>query len=365
MGMEENAGENGGNTVDMARYMEAMKKGNFSEKVGQNELYNLLVSRELSWQQIILDLIKSEQLDPWNIDLAILTKRYLEKIQELEEANFFISSKILLAASILLRIKSEILVDKYIKSLDEILFGRPEKKEKPQIEINLDDVAELFPRTPLPRPRKVTLPELMAALSSAMVTEQRRIRKEITVRHAVNRLESFLPKKSINVRERIKDVYDKILTFFSKNTEDHMTFSQLAQTKEDRVPSFYSIMHLDFQKSIFLEQPKAFEEIMIYLTKSGMSANDVMKQMDMKEREYVENKMKQIIEEDIRERAEGENTVDDTIKEYEETDEFKKLHPEKTVEEEKAVEIKEVKEEPITENSEIINNSETKTENSN
>ena len=346
--MEEKRIENGSNTVDMTKYVESFKMGNFSEKVGQNELYNLLVSRELSWQQIILDLIKSEQLDPWDIDLAVLTKRYLEKIHELEEANFFISSKILLAASILLRIKSEILVDKYIKSLDEILFGRPEKKEKPQIEINLDDVAELFPRTPLPRPRKVTLPELMQALSSAMVTEQRRIGKEITVRHAVNRLETFLPKKNINIREKIKEIYGRILGFFSKSGEQSMKFSQLAETKEEKVPSFYSLMHLDFQKSIFLDQPKAFEEIFIYLTKTGMSANDVMKQMDMKEREYVENKMKQIIEEDIRERADGDDKPDDTLREYEDTEEFKKLHPEKFVEK------NEVKEE-IADNSEPVN----------
>lgn len=310
--------------IDFSKYSKMLENG--SEKVGQNELYNLLISREMSWQQIILDLIKSEQLDPWDINLALLTKRYLEKIQELEESNIFISSKILLAASILLRIKSEILVDKYIRSLDEILFGKPEKKDRPPIEINLDDVAELFPRSPLPRPRKVTLPELMQALSTAMVTEQRRIRKEVTIRHAVNRLETFLPKKRVDIREKIKEVYAKIMGFFSTSNEQSMKFSELAKTKEEKVPSFYSLMHLDFQKSVFLEQPKAFEEIMIYLTKTGVSAEEVMKQMDMKEREYVENKMKQIIEEDIRERAEGENKVDDTIKEFEETKEFKEKY---------------------------------------
>jgi len=320
-------------------YIESFKKENFSEKVGQNELYNLLVSREMSWQQIILDLIKSEQLDPWDIDLATLTKRYLEKIHELEEANFFISSKILLAAAILLRIKSEVLVDKYIKSLDEILFGKPAKKEKPQIEINLDDVAELFPRTPLPRPRKVTLPELMQALSSAMITEQRRIRKEITVRHAVNRLETFLPKKKVDIRAQIKEVYGRIVAFFSKNSEDNMRFSQLAQTREEKVPSFYSLMHLDFQKSIFLDQPKHFEEIFIYLTKSGISPDDVMRQMEMKEREYAENKMKQVIEEDIEERI-GEKP-DDSLKEYEETEEFKRLYPGKVKDNEQVVNVKE------------------------
>ena len=45
-------------------------------------------------------------------------------MQKLEEADFFISSKVLLAACLLLRIKSEILLNQYIKSIDEILFGK-------------------------------------------------------------------------------------------------------------------------------------------------------------------------------------------------------------------------------------------------
>ena len=216
----------------MRQQKDKMKVG---DKVGHEELYSLLVSRELSWQQIIYDLISSEQLDPWNIDLIKLTQRYVEKIKELEEASFFISSKVLLAAAILLRIKSELLIDRYIKSLDEILFGKEEKKEKPPIEINLDDVAELFPKTPLPRQRKVTLPELMSALNKAMTTEHRRIKKEIAVRHAITRFDHLIPKKSINIRFKIKEIYQKIKAFFSKNKIEKMAFTQLSSSSSSDI----------------------------------------------------------------------------------------------------------------------------------
>ena len=46
--------------------------------MGHEEVYDLLISRELSWQQMIHDLIKSEQLDPWNIDISKLTQKYLK-----------------------------------------------------------------------------------------------------------------------------------------------------------------------------------------------------------------------------------------------------------------------------------------------
>jgi len=78
----------------------------------------------LSWQAIIYDLIKTEQLDPWDIDLGILADKYVDIIQHLEDADFFVSSKVLLACSLLLRLKSEILINSYIQDLNDALYGR-------------------------------------------------------------------------------------------------------------------------------------------------------------------------------------------------------------------------------------------------
>ena len=79
------------------------------EKVSQNHFYNLITGNEVSWQAIIYDLIKTEQLNPWDIDIGVLADNYLAVIQKMEEANFQVSSKVLYACSILLRLKSEIL----------------------------------------------------------------------------------------------------------------------------------------------------------------------------------------------------------------------------------------------------------------
>ncbi|MBU0907111.1 MAG: hypothetical protein KKE05_03040 [Nanoarchaeota archaeon] len=49
------------------------------DKVGQEQIHGLIFGEQLSWHSIILDLINSEQLDPWDIDLVVLTNRYLEK----------------------------------------------------------------------------------------------------------------------------------------------------------------------------------------------------------------------------------------------------------------------------------------------
>ena len=236
------------------------------ERVDNEQLYDLLTGKELSWQAIIHDLINTEQLDPWDINLALLSNKYLEKIKELEEANFFISSKVLLAASILLRLKSEILLYKYIRSIDEILFGKKdESKPLEKIEIDESQLPSLYPKTPLPRYRKVSLQELMQALDKAINTETRRIEKEVEKVTRIKETEIVLPKNRVNIRDRIRKIYSGIITAFKKK-QYKISYSQLTgNKKEEKIACFLPCLHLDNQHKIFLEQESHFKEIYIWL----------------------------------------------------------------------------------------------------
>jgi segregation and condensation protein A len=238
------------------------------EKISQDQLYDMITSKEASWQAIIYELIHTEQLDPWDIDLSLLSQKYLEKIKEMEEANFFVSSKVLLAASLLLRIKSEILLNRYIKSLDEILFGKKEEPRKPmeRIEIDESDLPELMPRTPLPRFRQVTLQELMSALGKAINTEHRRIKREVSTRQAERLSHVDIPKTRVNIRERIRHVYAKIHSYLKKKPKSKISFTELAgKGRAERLASFLPLLHLDNQQKVWLEQNKHFDEIWIWL----------------------------------------------------------------------------------------------------
>lgn len=226
----------------------------------------MLLSKELSWQEIIYDLIQSEQLDPWDMDITLLASKYLDKIRELEEANFLVSSKVLLAASILLRIKSELLLSRYIKTLDEILFGKKEETRKYERIFLDEEIPELLPKTPLPRLKKVTLQELMQSLERAITTEHRRIRKEISLRNAGRNINFILPRVKINIRERIMQVYGRIKEFFRQKPDEKLTYTMLTGTeREERIATFLPLLHLDNQGKVFLSQEKHFEEIYILL----------------------------------------------------------------------------------------------------
>jgi len=238
------------------------------EKVGQEQIHGLLFGDQLSWQSIILDLINSEQLDVWDIDLTLLTNKYLEKIRDLEETNLFVSSKVLFAASLLLRIKSEVLLNHYLPTLDDILFGKKEEKRYEQERIELEgDIPDLVQRTPLPRHRKVTLQELMSALGKAITTENRRIKKVVTARQQEIETAISIPKATINLKDMIKQVYGKLRDFFSQS-EERVAFSDLLgenhHLSEERVNHFVPLLHLDNQHKVLLEQDKHLEEIYVW-----------------------------------------------------------------------------------------------------
>ena len=243
------------------------------ERVGQSQIHELLFGKKLSWQAIIYDLINTEQLDPWDIDISLLSGKYLEKVKEMEEANFFVSSKVLFAASLLLRMKSDIILNSDIPGLDDVLFGKKEEKKYTQERIELEDgeIPDLVPRTPIPRFKKVTLQELMAALGKAFKTENRRIRKEIVLKHHEREAERVMPKNTFNLKDKIGEIHGKLKNIFT-NREERLAFSELVKisednkvSKEERVAAFVSLLHLDNQQKVWIEQENHLDEIWIML----------------------------------------------------------------------------------------------------
>jgi len=298
--------------------MKASVKNQNSEKISQDQVHKLLFGKELSWQTIIYDLINSEQLDLWDVNLILLSQKYLEKVRELEEADFIVGGKVLLAATVLLRMKSEILLDREIRDLDDILFGRKKEGSKPmeRIEIDENEIPELFPRTPIPRFRKVTLNELMSALDNAMKTENRRIKRTIMEKNALRETGISLPKKRINIHDEIRKLNKKIRDLFNQyKKKERVSFSQIAgKDKKAKVATFLPLLHLDNMKKIWLEQEKNFEEIWILLYEfyKKRSMQEVLESEIEKVEEALDDEQKKRLE---RINKDFENPVGEIIEE--------------------------------------------------
>ncbi|MDO8628281.1 MAG: hypothetical protein Q7R56_00835 [Nanoarchaeota archaeon] len=234
----------------------------------QEQIYHMLVEKdEVTWQSIIYDLVKSEQMDPWDIDVSILAQKYIEKIHELQEHNFFLSGKILLASAILLKLKSIKFVDEHIAGFDSLLFAREEDLllDDQQSPFAAEEIPPLLIKTPQQRKRKVSIQDLMQALSAALrVEDKRNIRK---MKERVIR-EVHLPGKKIDITLLIKNLYGKIIGWFSRNQT--LTFQQLVPegaAKKDVLLTFIPMLYLSNQQKIDLNQEQAFGKIDITLKK--------------------------------------------------------------------------------------------------
>lgn len=247
-----------------------MEKG---DKINQNQVYDLITGHEVSWQEIIYDLIRTEQLDPWDLDIGLLAEKYLERIRQLEDENFFVSSKVLLACSLLLRLKAELLANKFIQSLDEALYGRKEDKkyEYGKIQLDEDELPILVPKTPMPRFKRVTLQELLGALNKAVETENRRIKKEIKFRQAEKAALVVLPRHDkIPLKDRIASAFARITGHIKhpEKPQTRMKFSELAPSRTEQLSAFLPVLHLANQERVYLDQEKHYDEIFMMLEKS-------------------------------------------------------------------------------------------------
>ena len=230
----------------------------------------ILDQEEVSWKTIIYDLVKSEQMDPWNINITLLTQKYIETIKEMQEHDLRLSGKVLLAAAVLLKLKSAHLIDNDISKLDSLISQTEEMEEfeEGSFDENFErskkqkDQFTLIPRNPQPRNRKVSVHDLVNALQRAMASKKRILAKM--------RPEKFtMPERKIDIMEVIHDIYNKIVYYSEKDNTKIISFSKLLPpraAKEDKVYTFLPLLHLENQHKVIMDQEKAFEEINVSLT---------------------------------------------------------------------------------------------------
>jgi len=245
-----------------------------------DKLFELLFAKdEVTWQTMLYELVKSEEMDPWNINISTLSERFLHAIHMRKEMDLRVSGKAILAAAILLKIKSNRLVGEDISNLDR-LFAQSDEEDTEEglLDELVDDfkherevltTAELIPRTPQPRKRKVSIYDLVGALQKAMDVKKRRDMREIPS------IEMEVPEKKRDISEVIGGVFKKISVYFSKNQKKRLTFTELlpSESKQSRVHTFIPLLHLTNQRKIDLFQYRHFGEIEIELLKQKAEVN--------------------------------------------------------------------------------------------
>jgi chromatin segregation and condensation protein Rec8/ScpA/Scc1 (kleisin family) len=149
----------------------------------QTQLLDIIVHQDdVSWKQIIFELIETEQMDPWDINLTILTQRFIQMLRQLKETDFRISGKVVLASAVLLKMKADKLQQEEITALDKLIHSAEQGEDYDDFDLYepMADFAEpkprpkLIPRTPQPRKRKMSVYDLVEALEKALNVQLKR-----------------------------------------------------------------------------------------------------------------------------------------------------------------------------------------------
>ncbi|WP_456475326.1 segregation/condensation protein A [Candidatus Pyrohabitans sp.] len=210
---------------------------------------------------MLVDLVISEEMDPWDIDIADIAQRFLEKVKRMQKLNLRLSGRAILAAAILLRMKSESLLPGE-EEAEEEYFEAPEAEE---VERRIEDI----PAIPVPArrrtERKTTLFELIDALQRALGEEM--LRRNFPRTRVKPKLVIQVDEEGI--RKKIDKVYERVKRLCSRGEVIH--FFDLVEDRSNRllvVETLLCLLYLDAQRKINVWQEELFSEIFVSLVEN-------------------------------------------------------------------------------------------------
>ncbi len=212
--------------------------------------------------EILVNMAKNGEIDPWNVDIVEVTDKFLRQLEALEKMDLRISGRTLLYAAILLRMKSNALVD--IEEPQEIIDDDYE-----QFEISDYPVPALPLRRTSRRP--VTLEELLSELKKAELIEKRRLErfKNIKDERRATLKEVLSIAHDEDIESRVGKMRNLLDGLFEN--QQNIRFSDLVQTldRSGKVMAYLAILFLATKKEIWLDQEELFGEL--FIRKQGAS----------------------------------------------------------------------------------------------
>ncbi len=202
--------------------------------------------------QVLLDLARRGEIDPWDVDLPQVTEKFLERIEAMGDRDLPALGRTLLYASILLRMKSDSIEEG--EEPDDDLFD--ECDDEP---IFRRRTVGGLPAPPIRRKtrRPVTLDELIAELKRAETVAERKVgrarEKPVpTVEEAMERAHEE------GIEGRIRSL--RGLIFERLAAADRIAFSDIG---DDDVLNYVSLLFMAGRREIWLSQETLFGELYI------------------------------------------------------------------------------------------------------
>jgi len=200
--------------------------------------------------EVLVELAKKGEIDPWDIDIARTTQRFLEYIDSLEKRDLRIPARTLLYAAMLLRMKSD--------------FVEESKEEEPELipdelEFQVEETIDGLPQPPIRRhtKRPVTLEELISELRKAEMVGRRKAMRERWPQSPAEKAMDLSHEEGIE--DRIK-VLGPILDSIFESSKA-AAFADI-KSKEP-IMDYVSLLFMAQRRQVWLEQEEFFQELYI------------------------------------------------------------------------------------------------------
>ncbi|KCZ71420.1 hypothetical protein ANME2D_02150 [Candidatus Methanoperedens nitroreducens] len=206
--------------------------------------------------EILVNLARSGEIDPWNIDIVQVTDKFLYQLEKMEKMDLRISGRTLLYAAMLLRMKSNVLVE--VDEPAEVIEDEFEDFEVSDYPV---------PVLPLRRSsrRPVTLQELLSELKKAELIEKRRFERFKHIkdeRHATLK-EVLSIAHEEDIESRVGKMRNLLNELFEK--QKYVKFSDISHhlDRSGKIMAYLALLFLATRKEIWLEQEEFFGELLI------------------------------------------------------------------------------------------------------
>jgi segregation and condensation protein A len=224
---------------------------------------------------LLLHLIRKNELDIYDIPIAMITQQYMEYLALMKTLNLDIAGEFLVMAATLMYIKSRTLLpstadeedgeeDPRQQLIRQLLEYQRFKDVAQQLREYEEKREELFTRQPLPpediSPEEdgleVSLFELLRCFKKVMERTERVDYYEISAGD------------DISIEQQAKLILDKI------STHPRLSFEELfagGQTKLQMIVTFLALLELARHQQVVVRQPVPFGQILIYAVDKGNS----------------------------------------------------------------------------------------------
>ena len=241
-------------------------------------------SEEMDGIEILYQMAKEGKIDPWNIDLADIADKYMLQIAESKSNNLRTNGRALFFLAVLLKMKSNILVNinpaefemqeefnpEYMDDDDSRFNDDLYYQDFPSNVIPIEDIIKRRNSTKLNRNRIVTLKDLIRQLEF-----YEKIDKEISIKNSLERAKqrrvrnygNMTPDDIINlaheeyIESSVKILHENLIKIFEK--EEKVELETLTLLGLDKISAYIALLFLSVESEFELQQDEFYSNLYV------------------------------------------------------------------------------------------------------